>query len=364
LLRDGRTLFFNSKCPGGYGGWDIWQIRRVPKAANTVSPGSVPGSSLTNVRSVTSVPAAQTADVKVSTAATSMLVQAVSPRPADPNDWCLKNWDGEIRLSRGNYCGPQKKMDIHLEKDCRVAVSAGTFIKQARFRCESGSRWTVTGSLFREVDLGGDYALNFEATDSLFDECNFHKGGNLIISLWSTRWIFQNCVFSKHFFPENASVVDYSIRAIECTFHNLTLSKMRYKDDPAKQVQSRDLRFERCRFVNCEVPESFLATTVECVFDNCWFTTRRREDWQQAARAIVVNAFVVSTRTTMPQSYANGQLQVNFVAAAPTQRAGATVPSAYKAGRLSSPSIADTGPVSALGDTLPGKEKTTHRPGQ
>ena len=29
---DGRTLYFCSDCPGGQGGFDLWQIRREPKA--------------------------------------------------------------------------------------------------------------------------------------------------------------------------------------------------------------------------------------------------------------------------------------------------------------------------------------------
>jgi Tol biopolymer transport system component len=31
LSSDGRTLYFASDMPGGRGGWDLWQIRRVPK---------------------------------------------------------------------------------------------------------------------------------------------------------------------------------------------------------------------------------------------------------------------------------------------------------------------------------------------
>lgn len=31
LSRDGCTLYFTSDCPGGYGGWDVWKTRRIPR---------------------------------------------------------------------------------------------------------------------------------------------------------------------------------------------------------------------------------------------------------------------------------------------------------------------------------------------
>jgi hypothetical protein len=38
LSPDGRILYFSSDMPGGQGGWDLWQVRRLPKQKTTGAP--------------------------------------------------------------------------------------------------------------------------------------------------------------------------------------------------------------------------------------------------------------------------------------------------------------------------------------
>ena len=264
--------------------------------------------------------------------------------------WQTRKWAGDVILPMGHYRGPGK--EVHIEKDCRVTVGPGTLLERAKFG-GGGSKWRVEGSLFREVELWGDLGLRFEAKDAAFDDCYFHKGGGFWVSLWSTRWHLENCVFSRRFLPGRWGVVDYAVRATDCTFHDLTLSSISYKDDPAKLAQSENLRFERCRFTRCEIPESALASTVDCVFDSCRFNTRDRPDWSKAGKPIVVNAFLAPSQTRPPTSYSEGRLQVNFRPVVPTQRAGATLRVAIKAGRLDYPAIPGSARASVIGEQEP-----------
>ncbi len=273
--------------------------------------------------------------------------RAADVAPADASAWSLKDWKGAIVLPAGNYRGPEK--GLHLEKDCHVIVSPGTLIKDAQFG-GGGAKWKVDGSLFRKVSISGDMGERLEAKDSAFEECSFSKGGGWFVAYWSTRWIFENCVFSKKFFPSKWHVGDYSVCATDCTFYDLTMPKIGYKDDPSGEAQSKELKFEHCRFVKCELPESALAATIDCVFEDCQFTTQDKPNWTKAKKPIVVNVFLAAARTKPPKSYSNGPLQVNFQTAAPAQRAGSTLAVTHTGAGLHYPAILGTGPVAVLGD--------------
>ncbi len=269
-------------------------------------------------------------------------------RAADPNAWCYMSWKGEITLPRGNYRGSDKS--VHMGRKCHIAVAPGTLIERACFEGENDSKWKVERSLFRKVEVSGDCGSQFEATDSVFDDCHFRKRGPWYVAYWSTRWNYENCVFAKRFLSGKFSVVNYSVSAVGCTFCDITLPKIEYKDDPSKRAQSKELRFERCRFVHCELPESALATTIDCVFDDCRFSTGDHTDWSKATKMIVVNAFFVPARTKPPQSYSNGPVQVNFQPATPTQRAGATLAVSRTGGSaLKYAAVSEAGPVLVIG---------------
>lgn len=276
-------------------------------------------------------------------------VPAADVAPVGPDAWRPSKWvKGEIILPAGHYRGSNKR--IATERHCDLVVSTGTLIEQARFETDNTCLWKIEGSLFRKVDLGMGNGSRFEAKDSAFDDSGFRKAGGWYNAYWSTRWRFENCVISKQFLPDKWHVGDYSVRAVGCTFYDIKLEKIGYKDDPSNYVQGKDLRFERCRFVKCEVSESALAATIDCVFDDCQFTTQDKTDWSKAKKPIVVNAFLPAARTKPPKSYANGPLQVNFQVAAPPQQAGATLAVTRTGAGLHYPAIPETGPAVVLGD--------------
>ena len=236
---------------------------------------------------------------------------AADAAPADTNAWHLSKWEkGQIVLPAGHYRGSGKS--INTERHCSLVVGPGTLIEQVRFETDNNCDWKADGGLFRKLDLGMGCGSKFEARNSIFDDSIFWKAGGWYNAYWSTRWYFENCVIAKRFLPAKCNVIDFSVRATGCTFYDIELPRISYKDDPSGQTQGRDLKFERCRFVNCEITESALATTIDCLFDNCRFNRHDKPDWSKAKKPIVVNAFVVPGLNKPPQSYADGALQVNF----------------------------------------------------
>jgi len=162
----------------------------------------------------------------------SWCVLAADVAPANPNAWRHKNWEGEINIPTGHYRGPDK--GVHTERHTHIVVAPGTLIEGGRFSCDNGSIWNVERSLFRKVDIASDAGSRFEAKDSVFDDCVLHKGGVWSVAMWSTRWSYDNCVFAKRFIPGRWNVGTYSVRAIGCTFYDIALPKIEYKDDPSK----------------------------------------------------------------------------------------------------------------------------------
>lgn len=112
---------------------------------------------------------------------------------------------------------------------------------------------------------------------------------------------------------------------------------IKYKNDPSSYLQGKDLSFEKCRFVECEIPESVLAACVDCVFENCQFPAKKG-DWSKAGAPIKVVASIAGNGR-LPQSYVNGNLSVQFVATPGTVDAGATLPFQFSGGRLALPGV-------------------------
>ena len=275
------------------------------------------------------------------------LVPAADVTPADPNAWRLTNWSGQVVLRTGNYRGRDKS--VHIGRHTDIVVAPGTLIEAGRFIGENVNIWNVERSLFRKVDISADSGSRFEAKESVFDDCLLQKGGAWYVDRWSTRWNFENCVFAKRFLPIRSSVVNYSVRAFDCTFHDIVLPEIEYKDDPSKDAQSKYLQFDHCRFVHCHLNESALATTIDCIFDDCTFTTRDRTDWSKAKKPIVVSAFIVAGKTKLPQSYSNGPLRVNFKLAGATQQAGSTLAVTRTGDALKYAAVSEAGPVLVIG---------------
>ena len=180
---------------------------------------------------------------------------------------------------------------VEISKDRKVNVSPGCLVEGGNFRCAGGVIWAVRDSLFRTSQFEETLGAKFHAAGSLCDNVEMNKTGGWFVDRWSTRWTFPDVFSPWKFTRSELGMTDYSVRADRCTFQNLTLPRLKYKKDPADEAQSNDLKFANCHFIQCEVPESFLASTVDCVFEDCGFSSKP-EDWKKtSSRPITVTAY-------------------------------------------------------------------------
>lgn len=239
-----------------------------------------------------------------------------------------RTWDQDITVPAGPY---RAAKPIVLEGRFNVTVQSGALIEGVDFAGKADQRWSIDGALLRRTRIVGELGVHLTAKDTAFDDCTLHRVGGWFVSWWGSKWRFENCVFSKRFMIPSVDVGNYAIRAVNCTFLNIKMPAIGHKEDPAHYLQSDDLRFERCRFVQCEIPETLLAATVGCVFENCQFPSKKA-DWSKAKRPIKVNASIAGTGR-VPPSYMNGPLSVTF-APGSIEGAGCTLPFSATGGRL------------------------------
>ena len=236
--------------------------------------------------------------------------------PADAasgTPWVFSKWNDDVTLPAGSYHANNKSVNI--ANDRKITVGPGCLLERAQFSGDRTIRWNVTGSFLRDVHVHIGLGSNFKAVDTAFESCGMTKTGGWFVDMWSTRWVFENCVFAGKFMTGDLGLTDYSVRAEHCSFHNIELPKIGYKHDPADVAQGNELKFLNCRFVNCDVPESFLASTVDCVFEDCHISAKRG-DWSAAKKPINVTAYIVS-HNNPPANFENGNLKVTFKTVAP-----------------------------------------------
>jgi hypothetical protein len=166
----------------------------------------------------------------------------------------------------------------------------------------------------------------------VLEDCDFAKDDNWYDFWWSTRWKFSNCIFTKKFVRGDLPPLDYSAHATGCTFYNVKLPWIGMKENPAGYLQKGDMGFVKCRFVQCEVPESFLAGTVDCVFEACQFQGKRHP-WPKETTAIKVTAYYAG-QGSPPKSFINGPLTVEFLPAPREMQFGSTLTHAFSSGRV------------------------------
>ena len=258
--------------------------------------------------------------------------------------WQNASWISDISLPAGTYDGTSRKVEI--AKDQKVNVAPACLVQGGSFNSASGVVWTAQESVFWGNHFEDNMGAKFTATSCLFDSVVMNKTGGWFVDRWSTHWTFENCIFAGKFMQSELGITDYSVRANRCTFRNLTLPKLKYKKDPAEEAQSTDLQFSHCHFIRCEVPESFLASTVDCLFEECDFSGPRA-DWTKAGKPIAVTAYVAGPGEA-PASYENGNLKVAFKTSAAPEN-GSTVAYVFTNGYLSLPTIHVAGQPQALG---------------
>lgn len=241
-----------------------------------------------------------------------------------------RTWDIDTTIPSGGYRSPK---DIDLEGDWNPKVERDAVLDDIGFHGRAGvQHWKVEGAILRKVRITGKRGVNLHAVDSVLEDCDFAKDDNWYDLWWSTRWKFANCIFTKKFVRGDLPPLDYSAHATGCTFYNVKLPWVGMKENPAGYLQKGDMGFVKCRFVQCEVPETFLAGTVECVFEGCQFQGKRHP-WPKETTPIKVTAYHAG-QGSMPKSFINGPLTVEFLPAPREMQVGSTLAHAFSGGRI------------------------------
>jgi hypothetical protein len=244
-------------------------------------------------------------------------------------------WTGEIKLGPGYYkpgykavIGVEDKKEPKKTQAGKVTSQRGAEIDGADIFIKKGE-WSADGTLFRSTKVTMELGGKLEAKDSLFDRCDLHKGGGWFVKLFSTKWVFRNCVFARSFINP-WKLVDIGVQATNCTFYDVDFSKIQYRDDAGKEAADEWVAMKNCRFVRCKVPESVLLATRECVFEACKFGPA--EDKLPGATPVSTVVYTGNAKDA-PAAGQGRTIEVKDAKSVP-HPAGATLPHQYKNRRL------------------------------
>lgn len=260
-------------------------------------------------------------------------------------------WDRDITLPVDAYRAPKP---IDLKGSFTVKTLAGTLVDAVSFQArEDRQHFHLEGTLFRRCRFGMKIGASGHGIDSVYEDCLFNKDDTWSVPYWATRWVFDNCIFTKQFLRSELFVGDYAAHAARCTFYGVKLPTVVFKEDPGAYVQKGDLAFEKCRFVDCDVPQSFLAATVDCIFENCRFEAKNKLVWSKETTAIKVRAYYTSGGTDLAP-FVNGPLSVTFEKAPLKGEFGSSVAHTQSGGKVTLTNQRLSGQFTALG-TMPRK---------
>ena len=245
-----------------------------------------------------------------------MVAAFAAEGPTDPSVLKAQVWDQDVVIGAGAYRGTK----VVSKAKPKHKILPGALIEKTEFAADGQAQWDVEGALLRDCSFHGDLGTQVKAKNSAVEACLFRKSGGWFVGWAGTRWKFENCVFTRSFMPANPGVHDHSVQAIGCTFNGIKMPHFGLKKNPAQGVQGKDLQFVRCKFVNCEIPETTLALTIDCAFENCQFETKKF-DWEKAEGPVNVKAYITAGR--VPPSYVNTKLNVTFESGQPPQLPGA-----------------------------------------
>jgi hypothetical protein len=271
--------------------------------------------------------------------------------PTDPAVLQAQKWDIPIVVGPGGYRGEKK---LKISKKVQQTIAPGAFLDGVKADGTNDALWSIDGAYLKECEFSGDLGSRFSAKDTAFEDCRFRKDGAWWVGWASTRWKFENCIITKSF-VNGGGLHDYAVYAKECTFVGVEMKKLGLKDDPSKYYGKDDNAFIRCRFIACEIPESVLALSVDCVFENCKFDLKQdkpgkgKDVWESASAPVKVNAYVAGG--TVPAPFIHGKLSVVFAQSGMKQVAGAKLPFTHAGGRILVPwtkQISKMHPVGSL----------------
>lgn len=194
-----------------------------------------------------------------------VLLAALSPCLAAAEHWLQRPWRENVNVPAGRYEGPESQVVVM--NKLTATWLPGSLVEKLDLKFEGEARFAAKGCHFRETKVGLGLWARLDVTDSLFESPLFRK-----VDRWfdtknsSCKWRFENCVFTKSFMGDSFRVADSSVRAVNCTFIGLKAPSIDYRDnDVVNQARQDWLKFEKCRFVDCEINDRFLLCTQDCV---------------------------------------------------------------------------------------------------
>ncbi len=260
---------------------------------------------------------------------------------ADTNPLQARKWDLPMTITAGGWRGIQSVKSV---KDKKHRIEAGALVEGAHIDGEGGVQWDVEGAVLRDCSFSGDLGFRFNAKDTAFEGCKLHKTGGWFVGWAGTRWRLTNCLITRSFMPKDIGLHDYSVRAVDCTFVGVEMPVMSHKNDPSSYSGKDDVKFAHCRFIGCDISESVLAASSDCLFESCHFhldfekKPDKPDKWETAKAAVNVNAYLVNEE---PRSnHVHGQLNVSFLKAEPGATAGCTLSVGRAGTRVVSPAWA------------------------
>ncbi len=176
---------------------------------------------------------------------------------------------GEYRNKRNVLIGRHDEAEPKKLYAVNVTSKPGVRIVDSTPVIEKG-KWMADGTRFIRSRLQLQLDGEIDAKNSIFEACEFNKKGTWFIPWYSTKWTFVNCVFSRQFIS-GWKPVDVGAQVRRCTFYGVKFDKIPYKEDAAEEVKRYWMTIQNCRFVECQIPESLLIATRDCVFENCTF---------------------------------------------------------------------------------------------
>jgi hypothetical protein len=247
-------------------------------------------------------------------------------------------WVGSLTIPAGTY-RPLRRIDIGgpgkanpnenaREQRCDVTSLPGMRMENVRFHLREGT-WMAAGGFFRDVKITADLGGRFEARDSLFENCAFGKEGAWVVSFFSSKWKFTNCVITGSFM-QNWRLKDVGVQLEGCTLEDVNLIPLQFMADAGVEVTKDWLSLQNCRFIRCRVPESFALATRNCIFEKCTFgEPEEKLPVQSAVNAVIYVEDCVNAPQTSP-----GRTITAKPAAQLMEKAGATPPYMLNGGRL------------------------------
>jgi len=246
-------------------------------------------------------------------------------------------WTGKITIPAGTY-RPFRRIDIgaagngtkNQSDEIRGDVTSlpGMKMEGVRFHLLEGS-WKADGGLFRDVKMTADLGGSLEARNSLFQDCAFAKEGIWGVSFFSSKWSFTNCVFTGSFM-QGWKLGEVGMKLDSCTFYDMDLVPIAYKEDAGAEVTKDWLSIRNCRFIHCRAPESFALATKNCVFENCTFG---EPEEKLPVKTPLSAAIEIKDAMNQPKAGKGRSIEAK-PAGADSAKTGATLPHVRRDGRL------------------------------